>query len=201
MYFTDLKQSLEAVATAMPKCLEAENNYLPSNFSHWENAHDSGRWIEAVLMLENCIGFEIPKKLERAMLFNFKALMSNPYGLLINDRDLFENKDDVRLHYHSIREAFMALYTLVKYRNSKWAVGCGEKLIDTIDRRFFENTLTDNEIRSVLGIEIPDVIETDPNEPVDPFSNDDETRSTGRAIEALLQFYKATGSEKALIVL
>lgn len=198
MHFNDLKQSLEAVASAMPKCLDENDNFLPSAFPHWENAHDSGRWIEAVLMLENCIGFEIPKKLERAMLFNFKALMSNPYGLLINDIELFENKDDVRLHYHSIREAFMALYTLVKYRNSKWAVRCGETLADTVDRRFFEKTLTDEEIREVLGI--PEE-KPSSDRPIDPFEGKDDTQSTGRAIEAMILFYKETGSAKVLAVL
>ena len=198
MYFNDLKQSLEAVASAMPKCLDENNNFLPSAFGHWENAHDSGRWIEAVLMLEDCIGFDIPKKLERAMLFNFKALMSNPYGLLINDIELFENIDEVRLHYHSIREAFMALYTLVRYRNSKWAVRCGETLADTIDRRFFEKTLNDEEIRAVLGIpEVKKIFDR----PIDPFEGKDCTDCTGRAIEAMLLFYKETGSEKVLAVL
>ena len=200
MKFDDLKKSLAAVSSAVEKCLDENNNFLPSKCGHWENAHDTGRWWEAYLMLENSIGFRVQDKAERAMKFNIRAMTNNPYGLLLNMPGLFDG-EDVRFQYHNLREAMLAYTALVRFRGDKCAEMCGEKLIDTIEKRFYTNELTDAMMREKLDIPEPTPNPNAPVRPVDPYAGQDETEGTGRAIEGVLQFYLATGSGNAKRVL
>lgn len=115
----------------------------------------------------------------------------NPYSLLMNDPELFS--DVTIVNFHNPREQLLTLTQLIERRGSKWAVRCGEALMDTPDRRFLEGTLTDDDIRGELGI---------PPEPPkarksSPYRGKDRSGSTGRAIEGMLEFWKVTGMVSA----
>ena len=196
MFFCDLEQSLKAVSQTVIDCLDEERNFMPCRFGNWEIAHDTGRWWEAALLLEQSVGLKIPERAERAMAINLRALTNNPFGMLMNDPEIFANQ--TRVNFHNPREELLALTALTKYRGSLWARRCGEKVIETVDRRFFLRNLTDDDIRRELGIgREPE----GKGKTVSPYKGKDKTGSTGRAIEGLLEFWQATGSEKAKEVL
>lgn len=190
----DLLTRLKWVEQAMISCLPEADLYLHVGY---ETAHNVGRWVEAALLLESKVGMVIPPKIEKAMLLHLRALTSNPYGMLLNDREVLGGGC---LNHHNLREGLLALAALIKYRNSRWAVHCGERLLDTIDRRFFAGTLTEEEMCETLGLPInEDPMITRPMD--DPYREEDYTSSTGRAIEGMLRFWQLTGSKRALEVM
>ncbi len=191
MAFCDLEQSMKAVGQMLMSCLDAEKSYMPTRCGNWEVAHDTGRWIEAALKLEASIGMKIPEAAERGMMLNLRALTNNPFGMLINDPEIFPGATNV--NFHNPRELLLTLTQLIEKRGSRWARRCGEAMLETMDRRFFERTLTDDDIREELGFGKPEPT----NRPVSPYKGKDKTGSTGRAIEGILEYWKATGSEKA----
>lgn len=190
----DLFTSLKAVENVLISELPAADFYLHQGY---EVAHNAGRWWEAVLCLENSVGMLIPPHVEKGMLLNLRALMSNPYGLLLNDPEI---TGKACLNYHNLREGLLSLSALVRFRESHWAKNCGERLVDTIDRRFFLSSLSDETICEQLGIPLtPDPMTNRKSE--DPYPYQDATPTTGRAIEGLLEFYNATNSENTFQVL
>lgn len=71
------------------------------------------------------------KLVEKAMFLHFRALTSNPYGMLFND---WESLGGGCLNHHNLREGLLALAALIQYRNSRWAVQydcCIERITDT----------------------------------------------------------------------
>jgi len=56
----------------MPAWLDPQAGYLP--ITGYEQAHDVGRWWDAILRLEHATGFSIPAHMEDAMLANLKRL-------------------------------------------------------------------------------------------------------------------------------
>lgn len=186
----DLYDRLKLVEKAMISCLPEADLYLHVGY---ESAHNVGRWVEAALLLENKVGMVIPPKIEKAMFLHFRALTSNPYGMLYNDREVLGGGS---LNHHNLRECLLSLAALIRYRGSRWAVHCGERLVDALDRRFFTGTLTEEEMCETLGLPTNgDPMITRPED--DPYREEDYTSSHGRAIEGLLAFWKLTGSAKA----
>jgi len=105
----NIKQHIELAGGALLAMLDTENDYLPTN--GYEVAHDLGRWWDAVLRLEETIGFVIPAELESASLRNLQRLTNNPDCLLMVDK----------INPHNYRETMLAYGGLARRRNSAWA--------------------------------------------------------------------------------
>lgn len=190
----DLFSRLLASQGPVLSCVKDENHYLPAGY---EVAHNTGRWWEAALILKETTGMEIPSRTYKAMLINFHALTGNPYGLLLNDVEVVGGGT---LNYHNLRESLLACATLIEYTDSKHAKRCAETLFDTIDRRFFKKTLSDAEICEKLGVVIStDTMLVRPDD--DVYREDDYTSTTGRAIEGMYRYWKATNSPLALEIM
>lgn len=206
----DFLPALKSVVRPMLKCLKEENFYLPGG---WETAHNIGRWWEAALLLQSVAGMKISETIDLAMTIHLRAMTNNPYGLLINDPEIVtvfpkkerdftqaDDEDDTvltnsRVNFHNLREAMLTYATLLKYRNSRYALSSGEKLLSTIEKCFFDKTLSDKEIHDNLGIPY-----TTPTS-YDPYAEVDQTEKTGRAIEGILLFFQESKSSLALRVL
>ena len=87
-----LEQSLRLAGQNLLGMLDPEDNYLPyweltvypdyrATLGKWWPAHNIGRWLDAMLRLEEAIGFEIPKVVETAMVKNAQPVLrqSRPY--------------------------------------------------------------------------------------------------------------------------
>ena len=90
-----LEQSLRLAGQNLLGILNPEDNYLPywqlavgpdykASLSRWWPAHNIGRWWDAMLRLEEAIGFEIPKAIEAAMLKNVRRFFDNPDHICLN---------------------------------------------------------------------------------------------------------------------
>ena len=100
----------------------------------YEVAHDLGRWWDAVLRLEEAIGFVIPAEYEAACLGNLQRLTDNPDRLLMNRRDIPWLRGEVRINPHNFRESLLAFGGLVRRRHSRWARKAGLHLVRVMDR-------------------------------------------------------------------
>ncbi|MHB1152695.1 MAG: hypothetical protein ACYCWE_16270 [Eubacteriales bacterium] len=170
-----------------------EPDLLPQGY---ETAHNIGRWWDAVLRLENTCGFQLPEKINKAMLINIRALTSNRRGMLLNDSEIMGR---TQLNLHNLREGLLAYAGLVQYRGSKWAAQKGHNLLETIDALYFSNTITFNMLAQEMDLYISDdPMITRPDS--DPFMAEDDTPTNGRCLEAMLRFWQASGDSLALEV-
>ena len=190
----DLKERLQLVSGAMLACPPPDAGYLPRGY---EAAHNIGRWWEGALLLEETVGLSIPSLMEQAMAINIRALTASPYGLLLNDPEIFGGG---ALNLHNLREGLLALTSLIHYRRSRWAVYKGRQLLETMKRLFHDHTLTLEDICRETGTEISgDPMITPGLE--DPYRLEDRTPTDGRALEGILRFYQETGDDLALELL
>ena len=72
----DLRLRLQMAGAGLLAMLDPEKELLPTG--GYEVAHDLGRWWDAVLRLEDTIGFAIPAEMEAASLRNLQRLTDNP---------------------------------------------------------------------------------------------------------------------------
>ncbi len=151
-------------------------------------AHNIGRWWDAVLRLEQTTGFEIPSKIEETMLRNLRLFFDNPDQLCFAPREIWGNSFDL----HSIRESTLALNALVRYRDNRWARQQGHRLFQTLLK------WTDEEANWHVGES--DYLKKRPHIPLDMAECWGPAGTTGRAIEAIVWFYEATGDDLALKV-
>jgi hypothetical protein len=148
------------------------------------NGHNVGRWWNAMLRLEACTGYEIPRDIERAMLKHTWRLTDNPTGILLDN----PQPDNVDTWYiHSYRETMLALGLLVACRGLDRAAEQGLRAIKQMrnasqDLALWDLSRCDN---APAGLEMSGV----GSEPV---------YTHGRAIEGLICFYEATGASVAL---
>lgn len=200
--FTPLtvRQSLLLAGDHLLGMLNPENNYYPyweitihpdynSGMSEGWPAHNIGRWLDAMLRLEDVLGYPIPKKLEEAMLANTKAFFDNPDHIFLNPyKDPFGAKD-VRLIWdlHSLRESLLALNSFAKYRDNKWAVSMGNTMISSLNEKLLDDGKWDMSKFKAYGERGNEIIH-----------NLDPSDTHGRMLEALIWFYETTGSEEAL---
>lgn len=190
----DLMDRLHLVAGALLAGLPPEAGYVPGGY---EAAHNIGRWWEAALLMEDTAGLVIPPAMERAAAINLRALMGNPYGLLLNDPEIFGSG---ALNLHNLREGLLALASLVRYRHSRWAAYKGHQLLETMRRLFHEHSLSLEEICLATGTAISGDPMLTPAEE-DPYRLEDRTPTDGRALEGILRFYQETGDDLALELL
>ncbi|MEI6915603.1 MAG: hypothetical protein WCL39_10770, partial [Armatimonadota bacterium] len=186
-----LKRSLDLAGQHLLGMLNPEDNYLPywalmvqQDYKAQMNvvwpAHNIGRWWDAMLRLEDAVGFRIPKKAEAAMLANTHRFFDNPDHICISPdpKAIWE--------LHSLREGLLALNALARWRKNDWAASQGQKMILSIAERLrddgtwdlakFDATQKDRQL----------------------FYPPDACESHGRMLEALVWFYETTGDLEAL---
>jgi hypothetical protein len=159
-------------------------------------SHNIGRWWDAMLRLEAATGFEIPAQSEAAMLANIKRCLDNPLQINVLLRPQGEMPAGW-IDKHSQREIMLALACLVRYRRCEWAAIAGEQMVLALDRFIQANGRWDDNLMQELvrsgGVEIDESkLRPDGEEECEL------TRSHGRLLEALLEFFSASGSAAAL---
>ncbi len=191
-----LTQSLQLGGQCLLAWLDPEREFFPTG--GYEVAHDTGRWWDAMLRLEAATGEPIPAELEAAMLRNLQVLLANPDGLLLNLPDEALMGRPPFINPHNFREGMLALHALVRYRSSAWAADAGHRLLGTLDRCFQPDGRFDYTRLDCWG-KLP---HTDDPCHLQPEGAPwfDATANSGRAIEAIVWFYEATGDPLALDV-
>lgn len=189
-----LKESMELAGQCHLAWLDPDRDWMPAG--GYEVAHDVGRWWDAMLRLETATGFAIPAQIEEAMLRNLQRLMGNPDGLLVNDPEIEWMKDKAIINPHNLREGMLAVAALARYRRSDWARQAGHRLLQTIDRCLQPDGRLDF-TRLQIWNRMPLTNDPSHDQPAGAVWFD-ATANTGRALEAILAFYDATGDPLAL---
>ena len=180
-----IRESMTFAGENLLAVLNPERDYAPTG--GWLVTHDTGRWWDAMLRLEEATGFAIPGDKEGAMLRNLSRFSNNPDGLLLVPPDLGWLVPKFELH--SLREALQAFTAMVHYRNSRWAAQRGHHMLETM-RRALQPDGTWDEGQFAYARQIG---KQQPGS-----GKDDMTGSSGRLIEALVWFYQATGDALSL---
>ena len=192
-----LLESMRLAGQHLLVALNPKENYLPyfimkigrdyrAIYEFTWPSHNIGRWIDAMLRLENATGFTIPRKLEAAMVENLKSFFNNPDNLLLPPaKYAMLSSPPNQLEIHSSREALLALTALVRFRGDRWAPAQAHRMMETVWRIARDNGDWDYD-----GLEGVRHMLRPPR--MDP------TQSHGRLIEALVEFYRATGAPLAL---
>ena len=160
--------------------MELSNEYRGAfRFREGCNAHNIGRWWDAMLRLDDAVGFPIPPEVEAAMMRNLRRYCDNPWGILL---DVTDDPDDAAGWYiHSFRETMLALYCLVRFRDDPWAAEAGRRAV------------------RAMGRASGDLSRWDFSPTPQPRCNRAPPVYThGRALEGLVLFHQATGDEAVL---
>ena len=192
----DLRSRLEMAGNALLALLDPEKDLMPTG--GYEVAHDLGRWWDAMLRLEEAIGFLVPAELEAASLRNLQLLTDNPDHLLMNRHDVPWLKDTARINPHSFRETLLAVGGLARRRRNAWAAESGLELVRAMDRCLRADGSFDFTKLGSWG-QVPHT--QDPT--LAESRRDgwfDSTATTGRSLEALLWFFETTGEPLVLDV-
>ncbi len=180
-----LEMAMDRTARCCVAWLNPENHYLP--IRGYEDAHDVGRWWDAMLRYENRMGVRIPELEEKAMMRNLRAMTDNSAALLVSEV----------CNPHNLRETMLAYTALVRHRKSDWARSQGHKLVQTMSELLKADGQLDYE---ALAERMGKPLTTDPlmalSYPQGQWFS--AVGSTGRAIEAILDFYEETGDPVAL---
>ena len=185
-----IKESMLLCEKCLIAWLDTERDFFPTG--GWEIAHDTGRWWDGMLRLEAVTEYKIPIDIERKMLRNLKKLMNNQYGMLINTPDVEVDKDKMYFNPHNFREGMLALTALVVYRDNEWARHTGHRFLEALDRFMLPDGKVDLENMAKL-IDYP-------IRPSFIRPENDLTNTTGRALEAIVRYYRATQEPLALKV-
>ena len=174
----NLHHHLELAGNALLAMLDPEQDFLPTN--GYETAHDLGRWWDAILRLEEAIGFVIPAELEAASLRNLEQLTGNPDRLLMS----------TKINPHNFRESLLAFGGLVHRRQSAWAREAGMQLVRSMDRCLRPDGSFDFTLLGSWG-RLPHT--EDPSHAEGKQDGwFDGTGTSGRSLEALVWFFEAT---------
>jgi hypothetical protein len=192
-----LLDSMRLAGQHLLVALNPKENYLPyfimkigrdyrATYEFTWPAHNIGRWLDAMLRLENATGFVIPAKLEAAMLENLRWFFDNPDNLILPPPQYaMLGEPPNQLELASPREGLLALNALARYRGSRWALEQGHRMIETVWRVSRDNGDWDFD-----GLEASRHMHRPPR--MDP------TQTHGRMIEALVWFYETSGDPLAL---
>jgi len=165
--------------------LNPEQHYLPTG--GYETAHDTGRWWDAMLRYEAATGVRIPAQAENAMMANLRTLTDNPAALLTSSL----------CNPHNLRESLLAYTALVRHRKDAWAEQQARRLIATMAELIEADGQMDY---SGLAARVGKPLTKDTlmmrRFPAGEWFN--AVGSTGRALEALMEFHAATGDETTL---
>jgi hypothetical protein len=187
-----LKQAAELGGQAMLAWMDPQAGYMP--ITGYEQAHDVGRWWDAILRLEHATGFSIPAHIEDAMLANLKRLTENPARLLVVDT---KGGGEAAINPHNLRETMLAYHALVRWRNSDWARQRGHQFLESLDRSIRPDGHLDVARLGIAG-RVPEWSQNFVKEKENAAGWFDATQTTGRCLEAVVWFYEATGDELAL---
>lgn len=169
--------------------LDVTGDYGARLKSQWP-AHNLGRWWDAVLKLEEAIGFEIPAAAEAGMLRNLKAFFNNPDGLCLSPSDMTWAEPVFELH--SLRESLFALLGRIRYRNDTWAASAARRMLGTILRALQDDGSWNLEAFEGYG-RLPRSTST-----FEPAKYFDPVGSHGRFIEPVIEYYELTSEGLAL---
>jgi hypothetical protein len=193
-----LEQSLRLAGQNLLSILNPEENYLPywelsvspdykAGLKRWWPAHNLGRWWDAMLRLEEAIGFEIPKNVERAMSENVRLFFNNPDHICLAPPEKVRAcGGETRWDLHSLREGLLALNALARWRKEEWAVEQGKLMIKSLDEKLRDDGSWDLEKFDVYRKRGGAVIH-----------NLDQCDTHGRMLEALVWFFETTGELSA----
>jgi len=139
----DLKRSLELAGANLMANLDPKRHYLPN----WDvrpakdgtaavnpgwPGHNLGRWWDAMMRLQEAIGYPIPAEAEAAMQQNVFRFFNNPDHLCLAPFDM--EGVNPQFDLHSLREGLLALNALVQYRQNKQAAQQGHAMIESLLR-------------------------------------------------------------------
>ena len=192
----DLRNRLELAGSSLLALLDPDRDFMPTD--GYEAAHDLGRWWDAILRLEETIGFVIPAELEAASLRNLQRLTDNPDRLLTNRVDIPWLQEKTKLNPHNFRETLLAFGGLVRHRRSTWAHDAGLQLVRAMDRSLQADGRFDFSRLGSWG-KVPFTGDPSHTEP----GRDgwfDSTATSGRSLEALVWLFEATGEPLVLEV-
>jgi hypothetical protein len=192
-----LKESLNLAGQNLIAVLNPEENYLP----YWElqiqrnyrahlctfwPAHNLGRWLDAMFRLQEAIGFEIPQKIEQAMLANTQRFFDNPDRICVNPDPypLHPRTLDKGLQWdlHSLREGLLALNAWARWRKNAWAADMGRQMVESLSGKLKPDGAWDLDKFDARQKRGPEVIH-----------NLAPSDTHGRMLEALVWFYETTG--------
>ena len=203
-----LKESMEMAGVNLLNLLSPAYDYMPlwnikidrekkqARAKMDYPAHNIGRWWDAMLRLEAATGFAIPAEFETAMLENLEKCLANPLsicGLLLP----LEHRPPGWADEHSQREILLALACLVRWRGSQWAADQGEKMIRALER--YIQTDGNWDYASMVDVAQQAGLQVDGRTPGQRERKGIRlTENHGRALEGVLEFHTATGSEAAI---
>jgi hypothetical protein len=197
-----LEQSLRLAGQNLLAILNPEDNYLPywnlavspdykASLIRWWPAHNIGRWWDAMLRLEDAIGFEIPKAIEAAMLKNVRRFFDNPDRICLNPSrgplNAPAGHEEIEWDLHSLREGMLALNALARWRKDDWAAAMGREMIESLDEKLRDDGSWDLQKFDACQKRGKAVIH-----------NTDPCDTHGRLLEALVWFFETTGDSAAL---
>lgn len=175
-----LTEAIRLGAEGLHGILDPEEDFLPVR--GYEIAHDLGRWWDAALRVEACLGISIPETLEKKALSHLQTLTDNPDRLLMNNERIDACQGKVNRNPHNYRETFLAYAALIRYRQCPWVEAQALELVQALDRDFINGRLDYS--KNPLTGKIP--------ESKDPFVHEkghpwfDGTATSGRALEGLM---------------
>ena len=197
-----LEQSLRLAGQNLLGILDPDDHYLPywkltvkpdyrASLVKWWPAHNIGRWLDAMLRLEEAIGFEIPKVVETAMVENTRRFFDNPDHICLNPGPLNArtNGEGLEWDLHSLREGLLALNALARWRKNDWAAAMGGQMIQSISGKLRADGTWDLEKFDACQKRGKAVLH-----------NTDPCDTHGRLLEALVWFFETTGDSKALVL-
>ena len=193
----NLRRNLEFAGQSLLATLVPERDFLPVD--GYEVAHDVGRWWDAVLRLEEAIGFAIPAELEAVALRNLKRLTNNPDCLLMNSPTFPWLTQKAVINGHNFRETFIAFEGLIRCRNSDWAREASLTLVRSLSRCFLANGRMDFPKLGSWEAAGWEQKKEDTSENIAKgYSWFDGTHKSGRCLEALVWLYESTGEREVL---
>jgi hypothetical protein len=192
----NLRHRLGLAGNALLAMLDPEHDHMPTG--GYEVAHDLGRWWDAVLRLEEAIGFSIPAELEAASLSNLQRLTDNPDRLLLNRLDVPWLVEKAKLNPHNLRETLLAYGGLVRRRSNRWAREAALHLVGVMDRSLGQDGRFDFAAWGSWG-SLPRTTDPTHSQAVrDGWF--DGTANGGRSLEALVWLYESAGEPLILDV-
>jgi hypothetical protein len=192
----NLKTRLEIAGAGLLAMLDPDKEFLPT--PGYEAAHDIGRWWDAMLRLEEAIGFVIPAELEAASLRNLQRFTDNPDRLLLNRADV-PCLPGTHINPHNFRETLLAFGGLVRRRQNLWAWDAALQLVRAMDRALQPDGTLDCTKLGSWG-------QYPPTPRIGWYLEEkrngwfDGTKTSGRALEALVWLFEATGAPDVLRV-
>jgi len=193
-----LRHSMDRAAACCLAWLNPAQEHLPTG--GYEIAHDTGRWWDAMLRYEVATGVSIPEPAETAMMRNLRILTGNPAALLVNSHELPIPSDKLKVNPHNLRETLLTYAALVKHRKSDWARRQGNTLTEVISKSLDPDGQMNYE--KLAGSVNGPPLSSDPLMTQRASAGEwfNATGSTGRAIEALVEFYQVTHDGVAMEV-